>query len=78
MSDVMTFRMDPDYRRRLEAEADAHGLTLSAHIRSILVAHGERTEIKTVLDVVKILAAKVQALESEIRQFRKDFQDAIE
>lgn len=74
---VVTFRMDAAYRRRLEAEAEARGVTLSAHIRTILMNHAERSDLRNVVDVVKLLHERIQRLEGEVKSFRQDFREAV-
>lgn len=76
-NDVMTFRIHSDYRERLEAEAEALGVTLSRHIRTVLMNHSERTELRNISEVLRLLVKKIQKLEGELRQFRSEFEDAV-
>src|SRR3954447_9935524 len=68
--EILTVRLDPHYRERFEAAAKAREMTLSAHVRDILYSHAERTELKNLCDVVKLLARQVRGLEAEITQLR--------
>ena len=74
---VLTFRVDADYRRRLESEASARGVTLSAHIRTILMNHAERAELRNVVDALKLLHEKLQRVEGEVKGLRREFQEAV-
>ena len=75
--EVLTFRMDAAYRRRLEDEAKARGVSLSALIRTVLMNHAERADLRNVVDVVKLLHERIQRLEGEVKAFRRDFQEAV-
>ncbi len=76
--DVVTFRLDQGYRDKMEAQARELGITLSAHIRTVLRNHAERADLKNLSQIVTILARKVQGLEEEIRLLRQEFRDAVE
>ena len=75
--EILTVRLDEHYRERFEAAAKDRQMTLSAHVRDILYSHAEKTELKNLCEVVKLLAKQVRGLEAEIKQLRSDFQDAI-
>lgn len=75
--DVVTFRLPPDYRERLEAEAKACGVSLSAHVRTILIAHAENSQLKIVYRGLMTVTETLQSLQREVREHRQEFRDAV-
>ena len=75
--DVLTFRLDPAYREKLEAKARASGLSVSAYLRAIVIEHTEDSRLATLYRGMKTMTESLQSLHHEVREHRKEFRDAI-